>query len=115
MENINIKIPRNAKYLSSARLFLSGILSTLNFDIESLEDVKMAFSEGLNIAFKLECSEEIEVEFKISEEKIIIEIKTICEKDIENKEELDLSLTIINCMVDNSYTDKDSLILEVNV
>ena len=109
MEIIDLKIPSNAKYFSSIRLFLSGLLTNLDLDIEKIEDLKIALSECLNIALKLKCQEEIDVKFCIYEDKFEIQIGKICKRDINEDDELSLSLTIIDCLVDKSNLEDEKL------
>lgn len=115
MEIIELKIPSNAKYFSSIRLFLSGLLTNLDFDIEKIEDFKIALSECLNIALKLKCQDEIDVKFCIDEDKFEIEIGKICKKDIDEDDELSLSLTIIDCLVDKSSLEDEKLSIIVGL
>lgn len=114
MENIYLTIPTKANYLSSVRLFLTGLLSSLKFDIEEVEDIKMAVNEGLNIALKLNCQEEINLEIEISDEKLKIIITEICENELKKDEVLSLSSTIIECLVSESYIQDKSLYLTIN-
>lgn len=46
----NIDIPCTSEYVAIIRLTVSGIASRLNFDIESIEDIKIAVSEACNNA-----------------------------------------------------------------
>ncbi len=115
METIILKIPANAKYFSSLRLFLSGILTGMNFDIDKIEDLKMALSECLNIALKLDCKETIEVEFTVSGDEIKIQIGNICKKDVGNLDEVSLPLMIVECLVDKCEIEDESLIITAKV
>ena len=63
MDKISIKIPANKKYQKSVRLFVAGLGSELDFNIEQIEDLKVLVSEainykmgedGLNLAFLVE-------------------------------------------------------------
>ncbi|SHH36139.1 serine/threonine-protein kinase RsbW [Anaerosphaera aminiphila DSM 21120] len=108
MDKIILTIPNKAEYISSVRLLISGIMSNYKIDIETLEDIKMAITEGLNIAFKLQCSENINIELELDKE-LKIKISEICEEKINELEELHLSNTIIECLVDESYLDREVL------
>ncbi|MEK9657499.1 MAG: ATP-binding protein [bacterium] len=44
----SIDIPSTAEYVAVIRLTVAGIASKLNFDIESIEDIKIAVSEACN-------------------------------------------------------------------
>lgn len=115
MEKVSLQIPNKAEYLSSLRLLVSGLLTNHSVDIETMEDLKIAITEGCNIALELNCKDEIDIEFIFDEGNLKIEIGNICEKDINEREELYLSTTIIDCLVDSSHIEKDRLYLEKNL
>ena len=106
MEKVSLQIPNKAEYLSSLRLLVSGLLTNHSVDIETMEDLKIAITEGCNIALELNCKDEIDIEFIFDEGNLKIEIGHICEKDINEREELYLSTTIIDCLVDSSHIEK---------
>ncbi len=47
-EKIELILPFKAEYVSVARLTASGISSRIGFDIETIEDIKVALSEVCN-------------------------------------------------------------------
>ncbi len=87
----------------------------MNFDIEKIEDLKMALSECLNVALKLECEEIIEIEFAISGNQIKIKIGNICEKETDFSEEISLPLKIVECLVDKCEMEDENLIITAEV
>lgn len=115
MQNIYLSIPRSPEYFSSVRLFTSGILSGKSLDIEKIEDVKMALSEGLNIAYVLECKDNIDIEYEIDENRIKINIDRVCKDDIRKTENLELSSRIIDCLVDDFYIQDEVLTMIVEL
>lgn len=110
MDRIKYSIPNNAKYFYSVRLIVTSILSNLNRDLEEIEDVKVAVTESLNMALKLNLCDKIELEFDIGED-LIVKISKLEEEKINNIDELSLSKTIIECLVDNSYFENDKMYL----
>lgn len=112
MDKISLVIPNKAQYLSSLRLLVSGLLTSHGVDIETMEDLKIAVTEGCNIALELKCNDNIEIEFVFDEEDLNIEIAHICQKNINEREELYLSTTIIDCLVDESEMVEDKLCLK---
>lgn len=114
-ENIYLAIPNNAEYFSSVRLFLSGILSSKKLNIDDIEDIKMSVNEGLNIAHTLKCDDLINLEFEFIDNFLKIIISKICEKDIESMEELKLSTTIMECLLDDFYIQDESLVLKIDL
>ena len=43
-EKIELRLPFKAEYVSVARLTASGIASRIGFDIEAIEDIKVAIA-----------------------------------------------------------------------
>lgn len=111
MDKILLTIPNKAEYISSVRLLVSGIVSNLKVDIETLEDIKMAVTEGLNIAFKLQYQENIDIELELEEE-LNIKISGIRKEDIVDREELSISTTIIECLVDETHLEQETLYMQ---
>lgn len=74
---ITIKLPSKAEYVSIARLAASVISNTVGFDIEEIDDIKVAVGEACNNAVLHGRSEHevYEINFMLSDEKIHIEVK----------------------------------------
>jgi len=51
-ETIELTLPLNSAYVSAARLTASSIANRLGFDIDEVEDVKVAVSEACTYAVK---------------------------------------------------------------
>ena len=101
MDKIKYQIPNDAKYFSTVRLTLSGILNLLNRNIEEIEDLKMAVTESLNIAQNCTDLDYIDLVFEIEAEK----------NKLDSSENLFLAKTIIESLVDECYFDGNKLIL----
>lgn len=116
MKVIKLNIPKEPQFFSSVRLLTSGLLMSYQLDFDQIEDVKAAVNEGLNIAMKHDCSLDIDLEYRISEEKVEIEISGFCPNVTdETSEETELAKTIINCLVDESRIEEDKLQLIINL
>ena len=112
MDKLKYQIPNDAKYFSTVRLTLSGILNLLNRNIEEIEDLKMAVTESLNIAQNCTDLDYIDLVFEIEEEKNIKIFVSEIEKDkLDSSENLFLAKTIIESLVDDCYFDGNKLIL----
>lgn len=46
MKEITLRLPLKKEYLLSVRLFLSGLLTSRNMNVEQMEDFKVAISEA---------------------------------------------------------------------
>jgi serine/threonine-protein kinase RsbW len=53
-DTVTIHLPRKADYASLVRLAISGIASKIGFDIDVIEDIKVAVSEVCNKIVSLE-------------------------------------------------------------
>lgn len=71
MDKISIKIPQNNHYQKSLRLFVAGLASDLNFDIEQIEDLKVLLSEAIN--YKMGKGG-LDLAFLVGEDRLSIEV-----------------------------------------
>lgn len=112
MDTLKYQIPNDAKYFSTVRLTLSGILNILNRNIEEIEDLKMAVTESLNIANNLTTLDYIDLVFEIENEKNIkICVSEIEEEKLEACEKLSLAKIIIDSLVDECFFEGNTFIL----
>lgn len=106
---ISLQLPREARYISVARLAVSGISMQMGFDIDCIEDLKVIIAEACINALKLTEDDRISIEFEVKDDKIIIKVKDV--KDVENNnfdhvKELRMGQLIINSLADSvKYTD----------
>jgi serine/threonine-protein kinase RsbW len=92
-DRIVIELPFKAEYVSVARLTTSGIASRAGFDIETVEDIKVAVSEVCNRIIRV--GSELDGKYKISFDIYDNELVIIFESDSE----------LIKCIFD----DEDGL------
>lgn len=102
-DRISLALPCKAEYVSTARLTVSGIASRIGFDIETVEDIKVAVSE---VCSRIICAagapdRRYEIIFNILADKLKItftsdiDIGCIFENDATG-----LGLSIINAFMD---------------
>jgi serine/threonine-protein kinase RsbW len=103
-DRIELSIPTKKEYVKIARLTASSAASSLGFDIEELEDIKVAVGEAINIAFKFDDKEfnEINMIFELFENTFSVNViyPGCMEKEIEDKSENDLSFLILKSLMD---------------
>lgn len=77
MEQIKISLPGKPEYVSIARLTASVIANKMGFNIDDVEDIKVAVGEACNNAVLHGKSEEevFEIQFEVQSDRIVIEIK----------------------------------------
>jgi len=102
---IELLLPFKAEYVSIARLAVSGVANRLGFDIESIEDIKVAVAEVCNklVGTGSEVASHYKIIFRISAKKL--EIVFGCEdknlKCIFREDEDELGISIINALMDS--------------
>lgn len=100
---IEIKLPLMAEYVSVARLSASGIANIAGFDIEALEDIKVAVSEVCNklVSNYKEEDKSFTIEFIVMPKRMKIIFKYEVETPLKLfGEEDELGMAIIDALMD---------------
>jgi serine/threonine-protein kinase RsbW len=111
-ENVYISLPSKPEYVSIARITSSAIANKMGFNIEEIEDIKVAVGEACNNAVVHGCGEncKFNVSFTISDNKFIIEIRDegkgfdidkCPSPDVCNPRESGLGIFIIKSLMDD--------------
>lgn len=76
-EHIKISLPGKPEYVSIARLTASVIANQMGFNIDDVEDIKVAVGEACNNAVLHGKSHEevFEIQFEVQENRIVIEVR----------------------------------------
>ena len=111
-DRVVLVLPNKPEYVSLARLAASGIAGRMGFDVETVEDIKLALAEACTNAIKHGCCKEhseYRIEFGIEEKCLTISIadkgcgmdkNEICKPDLQNPREGGLGIFIINTLMD---------------
>ncbi len=113
-DEIRLSIPNKPEYVGVVRLTVAAIASRIGFDIEKIEDIKVAVAEACTNAITHGdgCSDEGEydISFVLTGEKITIsvhdkgkgcQIESIKEPDIKELNEGGLGIFIIKSLMDD--------------
>jgi len=111
-ENVCISLPSKPEYVSIARMTSSVIANKIGFNIEDIEDIKVAVGEACNNAVLHGCdsNRNFDIEFTISRDRVIIKVKDSgkgfdvdkCPRpDICNPKEGGLGIFVIKSLMDN--------------
>ena len=108
---VNLSLPSKPEYVSVARLTASFVANKMGFDIEAIEDIKLAVGEACNNAVIHSGSHDTyNLEFIQSNETLVIEIKdfgngfntnSYVEPKLEEPQENGLGLFIIKSLMDS--------------
>ena len=74
-DSISMVLPSKPEYVGVIRLTVSAIANRMGFNIEEIEDIKVAVAEACTNAIKHGLNQDFSVCFDIFEEKIVISIK----------------------------------------
>jgi serine/threonine-protein kinase RsbW len=108
---LKFSLPGKPEYLGVVRLAVSSIANCAAFDIESIEDIKVAVSEACMNVVRHGSSEELcyEVECRIERDRFIVLVSDCCggyntndylEPCLEDPKENGLGLFIIKALMD---------------
>jgi serine/threonine-protein kinase RsbW len=76
VDNVTISLPSKSEYVSVARLTASVIANGMGFDIEDVEDIKVAVGEACNNAVLHSCCDDrFGLNFTIHDKKFIVEVE----------------------------------------
>ncbi len=78
--HVEMRLPNRAEFVAVARLAVSAIASRMNFDVNDIEDIKVAIGEAYTNAIQhgcpaSDCSEMITLRCDIEEEALIITVR----------------------------------------
>lgn len=109
---IKLSIPNKAEYVSVVRLTTSAIASRMGFDIEEIEDIKVAIAEACTNTLEHGShneEENLDIDFSMYLDKLVITVKgtgkdfssnNIEELKLEDLGEGNLGIFIINSLMD---------------
>jgi len=106
MDKLALRIPSKPQYISTLRLMTASVANGMNFDIESVEDLRVCVSEAVN--YLLPDNDELEVIFGVYENRLEITINAEWAKaDQENE----LYRLILETLLDEVNYEEGSIIL----
>lgn len=113
-DEIRLSIPNKPEYVSVVRLTVAAIASRIGFDIEKIEDIKVAVAEACTNAITHGCERsgkgEYDISFVLTGEKITIsvhdkgegcQLESIEEPDLNKLNEGGLGIFIIKSLMDD--------------
>ena len=109
VDKVKMTLPCKGEYVGVARLTISAIANRMGFNIEEIEDIKVAVAEGCTNAIKHGLDEKFHLDVDIFENKLQIYIKDsgrgynvdeLAAPDLENPREGGLGIFIIKTLMD---------------
>ena len=109
VDNVKMTLPCKGEYVGVARLTLSAIANRMGFNIEEIEDIKVAVAEGCTNAIKHGLDEKFHLDIEVFEDRLKIciqdsgkgyNVDEISTPDLENPKEGGLGIFIIKTLMD---------------
>ena len=104
-DKITLLLPCKAEYVSVARLAASGVACRIGYDIDTVEDIKVAVSEVCSriISVNGKSADDYRITFEIYEDKLVITFSSDAENAgcIFSNDEDGLGMSIISAFMDD--------------
>lgn len=118
-DKIELSLPFKAEYVSVARLVTSGVCNRIGFDIETIEDIKVAISEVCSkiVSIGSKVTDSYKIVYSVSES--ALNVIYLCDdsslKCIFDGENDRLAIHIINALMDSvELCDKKDQIISMS-
>ncbi|ODM26751.1 ATP-binding protein [Acetivibrio mesophilus] len=118
-DKIELTLPFKAEYVSVARLVASGVCNRIGFDIETIEDIKVAISEVCSkiVSIGSEIADNYTIVYDVSED--TLNVVYVCDdpsiKCIFDHERDGLAINIITALMDSvELCDKSNRIISMS-
>lgn len=100
---IVVSIPKKPDYTSMVRLVSSSIGNKVGYNIDEIEDLKVAMGEACILSYGKSSDESIEIEFEIHKDKLEISLHWDTVANNEESKEAALGRMIIESLMDEAY------------
>ena len=107
-ETITLTVPASLDYVRIVRLTTSGVASRLGFDIEDIEDLRVAVDELASIVIEHAAPEDLQVVFKVRDGTLHIEGRAPVGKHAGEPSVEELTAQILAAVVDDYEVRIDS-------
>ena len=110
-ERVYLTIPAKPRYLSLARLNVSGICMEEDVDLDTLGDLRLLLTESCNLSFAIGMSDTIDIVMEPEEGAIRFRVSGINEEKVASDERLTITAMIIESLADEFSYDDDHLVV----
>lgn len=110
-DKVYLTIPAKPRYLSLARLNVSGICVEEDIDMDTLGDIRLLLTESCNLSFAMGMNDTIDIVMEPEEGAIRFRVSGISEEKVEADERLAITAMIIESLADEVSYDDDQLVV----
>lgn len=114
MKRFSLTLPSDSKYVIAARLLATSVAGIAGFNVEQIEDIRMAVGEAMNNAvLHSNCNDEVSLDVDVDDSFIQIRVSDHgkgfnpgeVQKDLNNYQGSGLGLFIIDSLMDEVNID----------
>jgi serine/threonine-protein kinase RsbW len=106
---IVVTIPKKPDYTSMIRLISSSIGNKVGYNIDEIEDLKVAMGEACILSYGKSSDESIQIEFEIHKDKLEVSLHWDTLGSDEESKEAALGRMIIESLMDEAYYTDDEI------
>ncbi len=111
---LRMSVPAKPDYILAVRLAVSAVAERMGFDIDDIEDLKVASAEGCILLLSYR-PETVEIALTVKQEGLSIDILALEAKGREQEPEEDLSQYLLEALVDDcSFDQRGNLLTGVH-
>jgi serine/threonine-protein kinase RsbW len=102
---VTVSIPKKPDYISTVRLISSSLGNKMGYNIDQIEDLKVAMGEACILSFGKAIDDEVKIVYNLLKEKLEVVVswaESSTEKDEESKES-NMGRMIIESLTDEVY------------
>lgn len=103
---IEIELPVEKEFASLLRLMVSGIASRMNFNLDAVDDLKIAVEEAYLIAMARKVSGRLKVAFSIQVDRLQIDLSGKAGATAKEKSSENFGSFILDAVVDEITADR---------
>lgn len=97
-DKVTLRLPSKTDYVSTVRLTTSSFCNQIGFNVEELEDTRVAISEACNIV--MACGSTIEIEYHIKDDSLEITVDA-GNQCVLDKEDFEFAQMILETLMDS--------------
>lgn len=97
---IYVELPVEKEFARLLRLLISGIASRMNFDLDTVDDLKIAVEEAFIMAIRRQATSPLKVVFNIGADSLQVDFKGIGKPNIEEGQTDNFGNFILEAVVD---------------
>jgi len=104
---LRMSVPAKPDYILAVRLAVSAVAERMGFDIDDIEDLKVAGAEGCILLLSYR-PDTVDIAMTVKEEGLAIDILAVAAKGREEEPEEDLSQYLLEALVDDCSFDQSA-------